>query len=202
MSFLRGDFEVCVKSEDGTIGEGDGGILCFEVDGWIHTGEPWHAEDEIKVTEVGNSGSARCTVTLNVNIDVPSDVTGVLTGPVGHADVHVRGFNCFDLVTVGEAFVEEILLGTSVEKGNGRSAVNVHGVSDEDVREVRKFDCVDVIRNGDGNGIGNRGGYRRCRWTQVELVDGGVNGERKGSIVGPECLNLFPWKVGPPLGVG
>jgi hypothetical protein len=151
------------------------------------------------VTEVGNSGSARSSETLNVNIDVPSNVTGVLSGPVGHADVHVREFNCGDLVAVSEAFVEEILLGSRVEKSNGRSAVDIHGVRDEDVREVRKCDSVDVVRNGNGNGGGVRCGYRCDRRASVELVYRGEDGEWRVPVVGPKGVNLFPRKVGPPF---
>ena len=199
MCLFRGDFEIGMKSEGGTIGKSDGCILCLEVDGRVHTGEPWHAEDEIKVTEVSDSGSARCTETLNIDVDVPSDVTGVLAGPVGHADVHIRGFDGVDLVAVREAFVEEILLGSCVEKSNGRSAVDIHGVSDEDVREVRKCDSVDVVRNGNGNGGGGRCGYRCDRRTSVELVHRGEDGEWRVPVVGPKGVNVFPWKRGPPL---
>ena len=105
MCLFHGDFEIGMKSEGGTIGKSDGCILCLEVDGRVHTGEPWHAEDEIKVTEVSDCGSERCTKTLNMDVDVPSDVTGVLAGPVGHADVHIGGLNCVHLVSVREAFV-------------------------------------------------------------------------------------------------
>ena len=47
-----------MESEGLTIRESDGGVLCSEVDRWIDAGEPWHSEDEIKVTEVSDSGSA------------------------------------------------------------------------------------------------------------------------------------------------
>ena len=53
-----GNFEVCVESEGLTIRESDGGVLCSEVDRWIDAGEPWHSEDEIKVTKTSDSGSA------------------------------------------------------------------------------------------------------------------------------------------------
>jgi hypothetical protein len=198
--FPRCHLEVGVKGEGGTIRKRDGGILGFEVDGGIHTCEPGHAEDEIKVTEVGHSGSARSLETLNVDVDVPCNVTGVLSGPVGHADVHIRGFDGGDLVAVREAFVEEVLLGSCVEKSNGRSAVDVHGVRDEDVGKVRKFDSVDVVRK--WNGDGGRRGNRRDRRTRVELVYRGEDGEWRIPVIGPKGVNVFPRKMGPPLCVG
>ncbi len=100
-------------------------------------------------------------------------------------------------MAVREACVEEILLGCCVEKRSGRSAIDVHGVGDEDVGKVRKFDSVDVVRR--WNRDGGRRGNRRDRRTRVELVYLGEDGEWRFPVIGPKGVNVFPRKMGPPL---
>ena len=54
MVFLSGGAEVGLKCEGGTGVEGDSSVFGGEVDSGTDVGEPWHAEDEVKLSQGGD----------------------------------------------------------------------------------------------------------------------------------------------------
>jgi hypothetical protein len=140
---------------------------------------------------------------LNIDVDVPCNVTGVRRGPVGHADVHIRGFDCVNLVSLCEAFVEEILLSSRVEESDGRFAVDVHGVCDEDVGEIREFDSIAIYglgsetAAGGGVGVGVVGGPV-LNWSTVENTARGAD----VALSDQRVSTCFPGRCGHHLAFG